>query len=155
MNKKIEYLIIHCTGMPMGSLESIRREHVDVRGFRDIGYHYLILNGQLTSKIFNKALDGKMLEGRRHDGDDFIEPGEQGAHAPGFNQRSLSICLVGDKDFTTEQFQSMRSLCSRLMREHDIPLANVLGHCETASGKKQGKTCPNLDMNWVRAYIKS
>jgi N-acetyl-anhydromuramyl-L-alanine amidase AmpD len=57
---------------------------------------------------------------------------------------------VGKDTFTSAQLESLASLVKELQRAHNIPTTNVLGHCETASGKKEGKSCPNFDMKKFR-----
>ena len=75
--RKIDKLIIHCTATPEGrevSVETIRKWHLG-RGWRDIGYHFVI------------GLDGEVHEGR---------PIEQtGAHTKGQNYDSIGIAYVG------------------------------------------------------------
>lgn len=75
--RKIHKIIIHCTATPEGrevSVDTIRKWHLD-RGWRDIGYHFVI------------GLDGELYEGR---------PIEQtGAHTKGHNFDSIGIAYVG------------------------------------------------------------
>lgn len=75
--RKIDKLIIHCTATPEGrevSVNTIRKWHLD-RGWRDIGYHFVI------------DLLGEVHEGR---------PIEQtGAHTKGHNFDSIGIAYVG------------------------------------------------------------
>src|SRR3954471_5096358 len=139
---KPKFIIVHCSASEFGTVEMIRAWHLD-RGFNDIGYHYVILNGQPEKGKFFPGHDGKIEVGRPED--------EIGAHCLGFNKISIGICCVGDKDFTNDQRQSLRALVKKLMFQYSIPPADVLGHCETDSGKAEGKTCPNMDMNHLRA----
>lgn len=55
-----------------------------------IGYHYVI------------GRDGTTFSGRHVD--------EIGAHAKGYNQRSIGICLVGTDSFSSEQWQTLAHL---------------------------------------------
>ena len=45
MARKIKNIIIHCSVSDFGDAELIRSWHVDERGWRDIGYNGVILNG--------------------------------------------------------------------------------------------------------------
>lgn len=77
-----ERIIIHCSatreGIPFTAAD-IDRWH-RARGFRKIGYHYVV------------ALDGTYSRGRADS--------EEGAHCPqqGMNRRSISICYIGGLD---------------------------------------------------------
>jgi hypothetical protein len=41
-----------------------------------------------------------------------------------------------------------------LCKQYGLTPDDVLGHYETASGKEQGKTCPEIDMRAFREYLK-
>ncbi|MBO5749348.1 MAG: N-acetylmuramoyl-L-alanine amidase, partial [Bacteroidaceae bacterium] len=74
--RRIDKIIVHCTATPEGrevSVKEIDRWHRE-RGFKCIGYHYVI------------GLDGKVSEGRP------IE--EIGAHCTGQNSHSVGVCYV-------------------------------------------------------------
>ncbi|MBQ9357872.1 MAG: N-acetylmuramoyl-L-alanine amidase [Prevotella sp.] len=123
--RHITEIIVHCTATPAG------RHHtaadVDLwhrqRGFRMIGYHYLVL------------LDGTIQEGRPLT--------MAGAHCTGHNRNSIGVCYVGGVDSlmqpadtrTPEQRETLRQLIGRLKAQ--FPEARVLGHCDLAA-----KACP-------------
>lgn len=88
------------------------------------------------------------------DDDGFIGDVEIGAHALGYNDRSIGICLIGQGEFSTKQIFSLHRLLSDLTRIYQIPADNIIGHCETVSGREQGKTCPNLDMKKTDRILK-
>lgn len=127
--RKIDKIIIHCTATPEGravSVADVTRWH-KARGFRTIGYHYLI------------GLDGTVYPGR---------PLEQvGAHCVGQNANSVGVCYVGgcDKQMrpkdtrTAAQRESLR----RLVKELKARFAGVTvhGHREFAA-----KACPSFDV---------
>jgi N-acetylmuramoyl-L-alanine amidase len=127
--RKIEKIIVHCTATPEGrdvSVADVTRWH-RARGFRTIGYHYLI------------GLDGKVYSGR---------PLEQvGAHCVGQNAKSVGVCYVGgcDKQMhpkdtrTAAQRESLRQLVSELKAR--FPGATLHGHREFAA-----KACPSFDV---------
>ncbi len=127
--RKIEKIIVHCTATPEGrdvSVADVTRWH-RARGFRTIGYHYLI------------GLDGKVYPGR---------PLEQvGAHCVGQNAKSVGVCYVGgcDKQMhpkdtrTAAQRESLRQLVSELKAR--FPGATLHGHREFAA-----KACPSFDV---------
>ena len=130
--RKINKIIIHCTATAESkdySVETIRGWHLK-RGWRDIGYHFLIQR------------DGTVDEGR---------PIEQsGAHTKGHNWDSIGISYVGGveakkkdgkwiaKDTRTdEQKESLLDLICQL---HDTYGGVVYGHRDFSS-----KSCPCFD----------
>mgnify|MGYP001441377098 CR=1 FL=1 len=75
---KTDYIVVHCSAtkpsMDIGS-EKIRDWHVNERGWRDIGYHKVIRrNGEIE--------DGRDIR-------------DSGAHAAGYNSKSVGVCMVG------------------------------------------------------------
>lgn len=136
--RKIDFVVVHCadsTDNPFSSKydwdpSEIRADHIK-RGFNDIGYHYVIRR------------DGTIFIGR--------DEKKQGAHVKGFNKRSIGICLVGRRHFTTAQMDTLFSLYLNIKNRHGIESKNWHGHYEFDAGK----TCPNLDMDQVRDKLES
>lgn len=128
--RKIDKIIVHCTATPAGrevTVADVRAWH-KARGFRTIGYHYLVY------------LDGTVHAGRRES--------EVGAHCLGQNARSIGVCYVGGLDAATgeprdtrtpAQRRALRELVGSLRRRY--PSATVHGHREFAA-----KACPCFDI---------
>ena len=128
--RKIDKIIVHCTATPAGrevTVADVRAWH-KARGFRTIGYHYLVY------------LDGTVHAGRRES--------EVGAHCLGQNARSIGVCYVGGLDAVTgeprdtrtpAQRRALRELVGSLRRRY--PSATVHGHREFAA-----KACPCFDI---------
>lgn len=123
--RKITKLIVHCSATRQGL--NVTPEQIDSwhrkRGFRCIGYHYVI------------TIDGTVHTGR---------PVNQiGAHCKGQNFESIGICYVGGigadgkpADTRTEaQRHALAGLIKELKAKH--PLATIHGHNEFAN-----KACP-------------
>jgi N-acetyl-anhydromuramyl-L-alanine amidase AmpD len=110
--------------------KTIRDWHVNGNGWHDIGYHYVVRR------------NGEIEKGRP----DRLP----GAHARGANRNSIGIVWVGTTNPSPEQEKSLFSLIHFLMGKYDVKIENVLGHCEAV---KTDKTCPNLNMNKVRAEL--
>lgn len=137
---KIEYLIIHHTERNFDAPPLVKIRHKYLRGWDSIGYHFLIDNGLLTS-------DGRLYSGR----DERLE----GAHALGFNKKSLGICIIGDFDSshpTSKQMDSLISLLRRKIDQYEISPENVLGHNELPGVRK---SCPGklTDLNMIRSRL--
>jgi len=104
------------------------------RGWLGIGYHYVIRR------------DGTIEKGRPEE--------RPGAHAYGYNQTSIGICLVGGlstrkrphNNFTPKQFNSLRDLIKDIFRRYSA-VRKVVGHRDL----DPGKACPSFDVEtWVR-----
>jgi len=127
--RKIDKIIVHCSATRKGKhfdVEEIRRWHVEGRGWKDIGYHYLIY------------IDGSIHKG--------IELNVQGAHVRGENKNSVGICYIGGMDKegflpedtrTTEQEVSLEILIKMLMCSYEG--ATLHGHNEFSN-----KACPSF-----------
>ena len=77
-SRTINEIIVHCAATPEGkdfSVEQIREWHVNGRGWRDIGYHFVIYR------------DGSIHTGRDIDC--------AGAHCLQHNAHSIGICYIG------------------------------------------------------------
>ena len=126
--RKIDKIILHCTATKGDvSASTVRSWHLD-RGWRDIGYHFLI------------RTDGRVEVGRPID--------EIGAHTKGHNKSTIAIAYAGGLDAdgtprdtrTDEQTAAMVILCMSLMVT--IPdIVSVHGHNEFSS-----KACPCFDV---------
>lgn len=129
--RTIKFIIIHCSATPDGydfTAQDIDRWHRE-RGFRKIGYHYVI------------RLDGTVERGR--------QLSEVGAHCSGYNKQSVGICYVGGLDAvhlkpadtrTSAQKRALRQLLEHL---HTMfPKARVVGHRDL----NRHKACPCYDV---------
>ena len=126
--RKIDLIVIHCSATRCDRdypVEQLRADH-RMRGFREVGYHYYIRrNGTLHSC--------RPLE-------------EMGAHARGWNARSVGICYEGGLDTdghpadtrTEEQRVVMQEVVRALLRRY--PEARVVGHRDLPGCG--GRDCP-------------
>lgn len=132
--RQINRVIVHCSATPPNRIigaEEIREWHVNERGFDDIGYHYVIRR------------DGRIDKGR-----DLDTPG---AHAKGFNEDSVGICLVGGVDengrsfsnFTRAQMDALVLLSKGLQHRYGQDV-EFLGHRDLPD---VAKDCPCFDVS--------
>ena len=127
----VRFIVIHCSATQSDrdyTVEQLLRDH-KVRGFRTIGYHFYITR------------DGYLHRCR---------PVNQiGAHAAGWNDRSIGICYEGGLDEAGTPSDprayalkcSLRDLLRRLRR--DYPEAKIVGHCQLSPYIR--KACPCFD----------
>tara|TARA_R100000664_G_scaffold20807_1_gene30033 strand:+ start:943 stop:1365 length:423 start_codon:yes stop_codon:yes gene_type:complete len=125
-----DYIVIHCSytkpNMDIG-LREIRNWHVNDNGWRDVGYHYIIRR------------NGEVELGRNVK--------DTGAHAAGYNHKSIGIALVGgmaddnstEDNFTDKQWTTLLDLVKQKLI--DYPDAKVIGHNEISE-----KDCPCFDV---------
>lgn len=128
--RNIDKIIIHCSATPEGrkvTVDEIRQWHLQ-RGWKDIGYHYVIYP------------DGTIHRGRPE--------AVVGAHCSGYNKNSIGVCYIGGvakdgktpKDTRTEgQKRALKEILSRLKK--DYPNATLHGHNEFAN-----KACPSFNV---------
>ena len=137
--RSLSEIIVHCTDTrpewgdkmtPARIVDEIRRWHTDPvpkgRGWKDIGYHFIILR------------DGKVMAGR--------PLSEVGAHVKGHNTGTVGVSLLGGhggsaKDkfsdhFTSQQRTALLHLIEELKSEHPT-ITKVTGHNQYAA-----KACP-------------
>ncbi len=144
----INKIVIHCSDSPFGDAEVIDGWHKD-KGWDGIGYHYVILNGYpKTTRKFVADTVGKIETGR--------DVKLRGAHVRGYNTGSIGVCMIGTNwdDMTDEQNSQMVTLIDfigKLVKEYGLTVNDVYGHYELDAGKK----CPCMEMNFMRAAIKS
>lgn len=114
-------------------VDKVRSWH-KAQGWSDIGYHYLIRRS------------GEVQVGRREE--------MTGAHALGFNKKSIGIAMEGHGDHETwhlPQLLALLKLCDDVMDRYGISPDRVIGHRETGAPK----TCPGklIDMDAFRAIL--
>ena len=143
--RDINLVVIHCSATKEGvdiDVAEIRRWHVKERNFRDIGYHFLI------------HLDGSIERGRPWD--------KPGAHAKGYNYRSVGICYVGGLNSegrpsdtrTVAQIHSLRASVEIIKAQY--PKIEVVGHRDLSAdlngdgmitANEWCKQCPCFNMS--------
>lgn len=136
MNTK-QLAIIHCSASSWGTEKIIDTWHKQ-RGFSGCGYHFVILNGRLSSKLTIKALDGAICSSRTVHA--------TGAHCRGQNRKSIGICLVGKSKFTDAQYASLSKLLCELKAKY--PSLKTAPHRTF----NKNKTCPNFRLSRVLDY---
>lgn len=135
---RIDFLCVHCSATPATldwDVEDVRRSHRE-RGFRDVGYHYVITRAGVVQK------------GRPDN--------QPGAHEPKINRRSIAVCMIGgspkigspehrkglgENNYTLEQWDALKKLITELSVKY--PDADVIGHRDVPG---VAKACPSFDV---------
>ena len=148
---QLKNIFVHCSATPWGEVLTFDEWHRK-RGWKGIGYHYIILNGHPFPDVtFWEFLDGQIEPGRRLDDDPIFEDDEVGAHVAGRNSSSIGICLVGKNVFTNKQLETAKHLLKQLTNHFNLTLDDVLGHYEDPHTPK---TCPNIPCSAFRDFLK-
>ena len=145
--RPINLVVMHCTDSLWGDVEEVRRWH-ELRGFRTIGYHWLITNEFPHYNNLKENAPDPLYDGLVHVGRPEFEVG---AHVKGHNEKSIGVCLVGIHKFTKAQHNALRGLVVGLMNKYALPIERILGHCELDNKK----TCPNFDVEALREEIRN
>lgn len=143
VTRSITDIVIHCSDSLFGNAEIINAWHKE-RGWKEIGYHYIILNGYATTSTSYLSHQNGMIETGR-------DLNLSGAHVKNANANSVGICLIGKTAFTEQQLISLESILvgllgSVLCRERNEKI-RISGHYEW----DKRKTCPNFD---VQKFVK-
>ena len=128
--RRIDLIVIHCSAtrcdrpFPLEAVIACHR----ARGFATVGYHYYVTR------------DGTVHAGR--------PLYQEGAHATGYNRRSIGVCYEGGLDphgqpadtRTDAQKVTLLKLMQRLKK--DYPHARIVGHRDIPFVAKE---CPCFD----------
>lgn len=135
--RTLDRIVLHCSateeGHPFGAAD-IRRWH-KARGWKDIGYHYVIL------------LDGTVEYGRPVD--------QVGAHVKGHNSTTVGVCYIGGlrngepaDTMTPEQEVAFLELVYSLRKS--LGYLTVHGHNEYSA-----KACPSFVVKKKYPFLNS
>ena len=128
--RQINKIIVHCSATREGhdvSVDTIRKWHVEGRGWSDIGYHFYI------------DIKGNIFKGR--------DIAKMGAHCKGYNRNSIGVCYAGGVEADgktpkdTRNFEQIEALlCVLRTLKAMYPDADIHSHRDFAR-----KACPSFD----------
>jgi hypothetical protein len=131
-----KYVVVHHSGTPTGSVESIHADHsrrrdVSGRPWLGIGYHFVVGNGQGMK-------DGGIESTFRWR--DQIHGAHSGSEL--FNAYGIGICLIGDfqrQRPTHAQWSAVCRLVESLLRDFELPVESIVGHSSVAATACPGR----------------
>jgi N-acetylmuramoyl-L-alanine amidase len=136
--RQINKIIVHCSATREGEnipVETIRKWHVEGRGWSDIGYHFYI------------DLQGEIFKGR--------DIAKIGAHCKGQNRNSIGICYCGGVESDGKTPKDTRLDCQKdsllaVLRtlKAMYPDATIHSHRDYAR-----KACPSFDATEEYKYL--
>ena len=146
--KKLQYLVIHCTGTPEGrndKAEDVVAWHTAQPpvgfGWKRPGYSNII------------ELDGTLVNVRAYNNDGWVQADERTNGARGYNDVSRHICYIGGQDKygktkdtrTAEQIDVLAKYCIATRLGH--PDVEIIGHTDL----NPGKDCPSFNVKeWFK-----
>ena len=132
-------IVLHCSATNWGTARDIDAWH-KARSFSEIGYHFVIMNGNIHNDYNLETLNGSIERGRNLE--------KHGAHTIGFNRTHIGICSISNGVYTQKQASSLFDLVVELQERYNIDIDNVLGHNEVSP-----KLCPCFDVEKLREAI--
>lgn len=130
---KIKNIIIHWSASgPQTDRADFYRWHVVNQGWRDIGYHRIILHP--NSREFKNREATKtghlMKTGRHLNSDPYLEYSEWGAHTLYKNRDSIGICVVGGPKHKLHplQKQALLEMLDIFIDRYQLPKSAVMCH---------------------------
>lgn len=130
--REISRIVIHhsASSRDRTTKEAIRQWHLD-RGWDDIGYHYVITGDGFTNY-------GRPIE-------------RPGAHAIGYNDISIGICLTGNNTRETDKWNDKQKAAAiKLVKALLLVLPDrsisVCGHRDLPG---VNTLCPADDLSWL------
>jgi len=134
--REIKYIVLHCTATSqLTTVESIKRYWREVLGWKQVGYHHIIMP------------DGSIIN---------LAPIEQPTNGvAGYNAGSIHISYLGGVDAKGNALDN-RTAAQKAAQIHllkkykaQFPKAQILGHRDFPNVKK---ACPSFD---VRSWLKT
>lgn len=126
---KVDKIILHCSDSDFwqhDDISVIDKWHKS-KGWDGVGY-------QLFVKKTGQIQLGRFLN-------------QDGAHTKGYNKNTIGVCMSGKNDFP--QLMQTIDLLLYLVKSFSLSVDDIYGHYEL----NKSKTCPNLDMNYIRMVI--
>ncbi len=145
INPRWTTIVLHHSGTKVGGAILFDRNHREVRGWNELGYHFVIGNGTSTP-------DGLVEVGGRW------RKQSTGAHCKTagnyHNEHGIGICLVGDftkSNPSPKQLASLSELLRFLCAESGIPTNMITSHGMLVPSTK----CPgkNLSLRSIRRSV--
>lgn len=129
-----KYIVVHHAASGTGfTVDDCINFHVEKRGWEWGGYTYFI------------EWDGSVYQMRPDT--------THGAHAPGYNKKSIGICLAGNFDLmkpSRKQESSLRQLILFIQNKYSIPTEKIILHRDTKDTACPGK---NITSEYIHTLL--
>ena len=139
--RTINTIILHHSATedsPVLDTASIRNYHINVLGWLDIGYHYVVEN----IRGHYEVVIGRPI--------DWV-----GAHAKGHNEKSIGICFIGNysEEYPAEKMIqiALKRIVVPLVKTYDIDVCNIIRHSDVNKTECPGK---KFGIYYIRNEVK-
>jgi len=141
--RQLDKIVVHCSDSGWGDAAVIDDWHRQ-RGWSGIGYHLVVLNGNLSPHKYDPDSVGRVERGR--------PDSKIGSHVRGYNRNSLGICYIGGPDHPPDGvvWDVLTEKVVEWCEEYCLDERSVYGHTEL----DPSKSCPCLDMDKFREDIR-
>lgn len=137
LERKWQYIVVHHSDTESGNKQTFHEHHVNVNGWDELGYHFVIGNGKGSG--LGEVEIGPRWRKQKH-----------GAHAKTpdnrYNDFGIGICLVGDfcggNVPHKKQMDALVKLVKYMQHRYNIPKNRVLRHCDTKVTDCPGESFP-------------
>lgn len=122
------------------------------KGWRMIGYHRVILHPKSHEHKSTPDFWWDLVkQGRDLDDDLFIEPSEVGAHALGYNGKSVGVCVIGHPSYKLHDLQkeAIKQTAHILCARFKLPVTAICGHRDV-----NATACPGPEIYQLVQEIK-
>jgi hypothetical protein len=142
--RRWKYIVVHHSASSRGSAQIFDQSHRE-RGWRCLGYHFVIGNGTDQG-------DGSVIAGPRW----YSQEAGAHAHSTEHNEFGVGICLVGNFDVqhpTPAQWSSLVTLVAKLSSQYSIPPGNIVGHSQIRQGGTTACPGKNFPIQALRETV--
>lgn len=130
--RRWRFILLHHSAADIGNLKTIRKLHIEERGWPDIAYHFVINNGSRGTTAGEVEISNlwKDRSPNLSTQNNYI------------NRFGIAIVLVGNfekRPIPELQRAALIHLLARLMKEHKIPINHIIGHRDVQQTACPGK----------------
>lgn len=151
--RRIEGIVIHWTASGKDTTVNQIRGWHKKQGWRDIGYHRVILYP--NEKLINIEWFDLVKQGRQLDNDLFFTASEEGAHAKGFNKNHIGIVVVGNTNYKIHDLQkeALINTCDIFLKRYQLEKKDIKLHREVNPTACPGDEIANLITNYKKGVL--
>ena len=153
--RRIKNIVVHWSASPKTwGVSNLRDHHVNNNGWRDIGYHRVIIHPSSNEARTHTDFWWELVKQGRHlDNDLYLDITEQGAHALGYNKNSVGICVIGNTDYSFHPWQQVALLMTlqTFLTRFDLDADAIKCHRDVNTTLCPGEEIYNLVESFKRA----
>lgn len=157
MVRKINKIIVHWSASPKNTtVDLIKAWHL-ARGYKDIGYHRVILHPDSIEEISILKWSDLVKKGRPFNDDTFLEDWEKGAHTLYQNHDSVGVCVIGSPQYALHPLQreALDWTLSILTQRFSLAPRDVYAHKDFNATECPGNEICDALGEWKRKAVRA